>query len=63
MKQTSKLTRRQREFLEERGIEDTEKLRFCCEDKVKFVFFDTESGRKVEVSKAGGDLVAESIGE
>lgn len=51
MKQTSKLTRRQRQFLEERGIAVNEKLRFCKEDTQKFVYYDTEKNRQVVITK------------
>lgn len=40
MKQTSKLTRNQRNFLEEHGIKDTRDLRFCHENKKEFIYYN-----------------------
>ena len=51
MKQTSKLTRNQRHFLESRGIKDTTNLRFCKEDKHVFVYFNKEDGKVYSINK------------
>jgi hypothetical protein len=51
MKQTSKLTRNQRQFLESRGIKDTTNLRFCKEDKHVFVYFNKEDGKVYSINK------------
>lgn len=51
MKQTSKLTRNQRHFLEERGIKNTTNLRFCREDKQVFIYFNKEVGKVYSINK------------
>lgn len=51
MKQTSKLTRNQRQFLEKNGIADTSDLRFCKEDKKVFVYFNKRDGKVYIIDK------------
>lgn len=51
MKQTSKLTRNQRQFLERSGITDTSDLRFCKEDKKVFVYFNKRDGKVYTIDK------------
>lgn len=51
MKQTSKLTRRQRQFLEENGVKVTNNLRFCEETDKKFVYYDTSKEKQVVILK------------
>lgn len=48
MKQTKKLTRNQRDFLNSKGIEDTYNLRFCWENNKEFAYYNEET-EKVEV--------------
>lgn len=50
MKQTRKLTRRQRELLESLGVV-SDKYRFCEETPKKLVFYNVETGEKMEVDK------------
>ena len=51
MKQTSKLTRNQRLFLEKKGISDTQDLRFCYENKHEFVYFNKKDNKTYIVNK------------
>lgn len=51
MKQTKRLTRNQRLFLEERGIVNTKNIRFCKEDSKQFVYYDIEGEKTVVIGK------------
>lgn len=51
MKQTSKLTRRQRDFLNAKGVKNTKAFRFCEENPKVYVFYNTEKQEQVVYNK------------
>lgn len=51
MKQTKKLTRRQREFLESLGVENIDKLRLCKDTNEKLICLNTVDNSILEFSK------------
>lgn len=51
MKQTKKLGRRQREFLEKLGVEGLENYRVCYENTRELVCYDMVKGTEVKFVK------------
>lgn len=51
MKQPKKLTRAQRQFLNERGYSDVTNIRYCKEGKGTYIFQDIVKGTYIELAK------------